>query len=735
MKEDISRRKKLLLLILVILAVTLIAWYLLSDHQPPEVENLDYKKIVRKGEQQQITVTVKEKNPANSLKLELNGSSLEVPLIKNFGNGTIVYSTSFDPSKISSREGYLAGTLILKDASGNEARSQVKFLANLKEPEIGDLRIDRVSLGNYKISAQIADDSAFNAFLQFLNGTKIPLTKTDGRYAANVSTLTDLDFMLKAVDAYNMSSSIQGTIKITGRDKFEMWLPADFNKDLSLSLYDYSSLLRELFEQKKFDVMDRILKVAQLNGSAVPKNLAYQVLDQIERDKRVSDKVATASTSFDLLAALGISNLNNKASIYIPGNYSLAIFQGLPKHQNADLTRLFIASESCPDIVDFEPITIKDVRGQAIVIQSSNLPREYWMIAEFLSKRPEIASQAQKFEWINRMIQQIAWDIFDNEYGPGYFDHKTWRPTNKEVWEVILGFHDYMDALPAKLERDGIGVIFPYHDSSLLRSYIADKTNRTIALLYLADLPAKCFNITNYTLKKAEAWKLYEQGKIDRQTLGKLLDEAYKESLGSGMEGGTKLFIKLLPKEYEEIVNAITDPTIITKPAFSGTKSDWANLRYQQWLNDRAGWGLPYTVEQFKQIDQFLTKNWKHWDLVKFIYGYESFKPDWSGEWEMYAYGLPVAYTALGIPLGQMGIRGTSGNLGGPSNYSHGEFAIYGIPQDVIDKLINQRELGRIAIAYGNGVSMLSGIDGVEKDTGYQITHGIRYQEIYLWKK
>jgi len=109
---------------------------------------------VRKGQQ----VTVKEKNPANILKLELNGSYLEVPLVKNFGNGTIVYSTSFDPSKISSREGYLAGTLFLKDADGNEAKSQVKFLANLKEPEISDLRIDRISLGNYKISAQVADN-------------------------------------------------------------------------------------------------------------------------------------------------------------------------------------------------------------------------------------------------------------------------------------------------------------------------------------------------------------------------------------------------------------------------------------------------------------------------------------------------------------------------------------------------------------------------------------------------
>jgi hypothetical protein len=133
-------------------------------------------------------------------------------------------------------------------------------------------------------------------------------------------------------------------------------------------------------------------------------------------------------------------------------------------------------------------------------------------------------------------------------------------------------------------------------------------------------------------------------------------------------------------------------------------------------------------------ITQFLKKNWKPWNLVKDIYGYERFAFP-GGEWEMYAYGLPLAYKAFGIPLGQMGGFGTSGNLGGPGNYSHGEFAIYGIPQAVIDALRTQKSLGRIAIGYGNGISMMSCIDGFEKDTGYEILHGIRGINIYLWKK
>jgi hypothetical protein len=50
-----------------------------------------------------------------------------------------------------------------------------------------------------------------------------------------------------------------------------------------------------------------------------------------------------------------------------------------------------------------------------------------------------------------------------------------------------------------------------------------------------------------------------------------------------------------------------------------------------------------------------------------------------------------------------------------------GEFAIYGILQSVIDALLAQKSLGRIIVVYGNGVSLMSAIDGFEKDSGYEI--------------
>ena len=101
----------------------------------------------------------------------------------------------------------------------------------------------------------------------------------------------------------------------------------------------------------------------------------------------------------------------------------------------------------------------------------------------------------------------------------------------------------------------------------------------------------------------------------------------------------------------------------------------------------------------------------------------------------MYAYELPLTYKSVGIPLGQMGGSGTSGQLSGPGNYHFGEYAIFGIPESVIEKLLAQKDLGRIAVAYGNGVSMMSAIDGFEKDSGYNIRSGVRRTDIYLWWK
>jgi hypothetical protein len=195
---------------------------------------------------------------------------------------------------------------------------------------------------------------------------------------------------------------------------------------------------------------------------------------------------------------------------------------------------------------------------------------------------------------------------------------------------------------------------------------------------------------------------------------------------------------------YDWIVSAWKNPdSEVYKNAIS--------MGYRMWLQDRFVHGLENTVKQFSgvwpfeqegTIDDFLNKNFFAWKFAKFPYAYLSGgdpqahtgMPNY-GEWEMYRYELPLAYKAVGIPLGFIGGNGTSSNLGGPGSYGHGEFAIYGISQPMIDVLLAQKSLGRIAVGYGNGISMMSAIDGFEKDSGYEIWQHFRGTMIYLWEK
>jgi len=236
---------------------------------------------------------ISEKNPSSSF-LNLNGSRIEVPLIKSFNNGTALYRVSFNPGNFWNKEGKVLGHHSVKDKNGSEAEHDVSFFVNLEAPQIKDLKTEKIGLNNYLVSAVIEEQNLREAYLQLLNNTKIPLVRTDGRYFANLQTKTDLDFYVKAEDVFNLSSSLAGKIRITESDRFESWFPPEFDKNLSLSLFDASPLVQELFKKNELSALTNLLKVAQLNGSAIPKNLAYLVSDQISRDSRVKDKTQVA---------------------------------------------------------------------------------------------------------------------------------------------------------------------------------------------------------------------------------------------------------------------------------------------------------------------------------------------------------------------------------------------------------------------------------------------------------
>jgi len=78
----------------------------------------------------------------------------------------------------------LIGEVVVKDREGNEARYPVSFLANLEAPAIKDLRIEDLGSSIYRVSALIEEPNLKETYLELPNGSRTPLVKTDGKYAA-----------------------------------------------------------------------------------------------------------------------------------------------------------------------------------------------------------------------------------------------------------------------------------------------------------------------------------------------------------------------------------------------------------------------------------------------------------------------------------------------------------------------------------------------------------------------
>jgi hypothetical protein len=447
-------------------------------------------------------------------------------------------------------------------------------------------------------------------------------------------------------------------------------------------------------------------------------SLVKIVYDQFQRDPRISvDRNDLFLKSLKEYQDLNLIKKNLMIqTVHAVNNLTLAYQQGLPRLDKDSAWLLTNATQISKDIVDFEPVIIKDVDGNKIVIQSQNLSRDYWMVANLLKERPALASQAEKFEWLNRMIQQVAWDIFDYEYGPKYFDKKSYKPNDPEVWQVILGFHDYMDALPAKLEKDGIPIAFPYWDSSLLKQQIADKTNRTIALFYLADLPAKTMNKTYAT----ELGRLAQERKITSAEYDRLYQE---KAVVKGIEG-MKLFIQQLPKEYDEIVKTYKDPVL---------KGECIRRGFYGIFGDRRNSGLKNTIEGFtghftgtERIDEVLDKYWKkEWEIIKVVDGYEWLNFP-SGDAETMAYGIPLARKAMGIPLGWIGGR--------PLPVGAGSIPGYTLPDNVL-QIVHQAFADKNIVSFVNFINPCSCIQEAERDGTKEVFSGLRGLTVYLWKK
>ncbi len=351
-------------------------------------------------------------------------------------------------------------------------------------------------------------------------------------------------------------------------------------------------------------------------------------------------------------------------------------------------------------LVDFSPIIFYSVDGNDYMLEIDK-PRNTWMLAKqmYLINQTgfPIIKHPEVFEGLNGKVIANAYSLFDAKYGISYMEkevnNRIITPTDKDVWDLImLQWKLYSDKAfnkSALYNRD-----FPWYNSTQLDNLYQDKNTRRQALLFLFYLP----NTT---------WDLENQTKV------------------FGIEGA-KVSLIQADKEYQKISELYPDGKLYNK--FLGNVD--LRLYYYDWVGDRGAHELSNTVKQYvgldwkalakiirdhpldywnylkdyDGIDQYLTKNWSYWDLVKAIASYERWNPN-VHEVEECNYVIPDILRLAGFPTSHINIEPT------PKGAANREWAI-SLP-DYILKNIQQND---ILVGPGNTFGLYACKEGLEKD-------------------
>jgi hypothetical protein len=389
------------------------------------------------------------------------------------------------------------------------------------------------------------------------------------------------------------------------------------------------------------------------------------VYDQFQRDPRVSfDRNELFLKGLKEYQDLNLIKKNLMIqTVQALNNLTLAYQHGLPRLDKDSAWLLTNATQISKDIADFSSIIFYSVDGNNYVLES-NVPRNTWILAEHLKKIQdsgfEIIKHPEMFEGLNGKVIANAWSLIN--------------PTDKDVLDLMmLQWNLYSNKAP---QLNGSNKIynrdFPWYDSTQLKQLYPDKNTRRQALFFL-------FYIPNTTFDTEKRERVY------------------------GVEGA-RISLTQAEKEYETISKLYPNGKI------GRWNEDPINF-YYGWIGDRQGWGLNNTGYQFvgvkvgeasneaeyikliqerNGLDQYLTKNWKYWDLVKFVAGYERWNvgnyPPAIEEDGIY-YFIPQTLRAFGFPVSPINnIEPT------PVGASVSEWAI-SLPNNIYNGLKNHSQI------------------------------------------
>jgi hypothetical protein len=492
------------------------------------------------------------------------------------------------------------------------------------------------------------------------------------------------------------------------------------NSKKVLDVPTFINYLREKASDGK--ITDEELKYSD-NFASLVKGLydeIYNLKNLYEKNPRlkIEDPIKTIDYSSGLGLRLGFDKeLAKDATAKAIGYYGIAVVdRKLPENfdEISLLTKATQIEKYGDKLVDFSPLVFYSADGNNFVL-IPDAGRETWMLAKHMKLISDsgfdILKHPEMFEGLNGKIIANAYSIFDAKYGINYVEqilnNRTLKSTDSDVWDLImLQWNLYSNKAPQlggenKLyNRD-----FPWYDSDKLDVLYQDVNTRRQALLFL-------FHLDNGTFDM-------EKGKVV-----------------VGVEGARTALIQA-EKEYEAISKLYPDGKIILR---TGIPAD-PRAVYYAWVNDRGFnglwnthiqflgmdpqtlldilrnypydyWGNPQKyVENFNGVDQYITKNWKYWDLVKFVMGYERWKyttvPNMI-ERHTINYSIPQILKAFGFPAYWVRIEPT------PEGAAYYEWVV-SLPDYITNKLKSEFN-DKIIIGPANGFGLYLCKDVMIKD-------------------
>jgi len=371
---------------------------------------------------------------------------------------------------------------------------------------------------------------------------------------------------------------------------------------------------------------------------------------------KIADPIKTIEYSSSLGLRLGFDKeIAKEATIKALGYYGIAVTDmGLPEDfdEVSLLTRATQIDGYGDKLVNFSPIIFYSVDGEHYAL-IPDVGRETWMLAKHLKiiqdSGFDILNHPEMFEGLNGKIFANAYSIFDAPYGVSYAEQiisgKALKPTDQDVWDLImLQWSLYSNKAPQLGGGDKLyNRDFPWYNSDELDRLYKDSNTRRQALFFLFFLDNATFDMK-------------------------------QEKVIAGLEGARRALIQA--EEHYEIISSLYPDGKVRDEIWGDVPVWWY---YYDRIVDRGLHGLENTclryvglkpselwkimtedpdnvwnrIENLNGVDQFITKEWGLWHLVKCVVGYERWKyknvPNMR-EIHTINYTIPQTLRAFGFP-------------------------------------------------------------------------------------